>query len=62
VACNRLVRRVTGVVLQLRNEGKWNFWKAHGIPHPNHSRPASSIADADIDAEDYPGRHPQKGH
>jgi hypothetical protein len=29
---------------------------------PNHSRPASCIADADIDAEDYPGPDPQKGH
>jgi hypothetical protein len=29
---------------------------------PNHSRPASCIVDADIDAEDYPERDPQKGH
>jgi hypothetical protein len=28
---------------------------------PNHSRPASCIVDADIDAEDYPERNPQKG-
>jgi hypothetical protein len=28
---------------------------------PNHSRPASCIIDADIDAEDYPDRDPQKG-
>jgi hypothetical protein len=28
---------------------------------PNHSRPASCVSDADIDAEDYPGRDPQKG-
>jgi hypothetical protein len=28
---------------------------------PNHSRPASCIVDADIDAEDYPERDPQKG-
>jgi hypothetical protein len=28
----------------------------------NHSRPASCIVDADIDAEDYPERDPQKGH
>jgi hypothetical protein len=26
------------------------------------TRPASCIADADIDAEDYPERDPQKGH
>jgi hypothetical protein len=29
---------------------------------PNHSRPASCIADADIDAEDYAEQDPQKGH
>jgi hypothetical protein len=29
---------------------------------PNHSRPSSCIADADIDAEDYSERDPQKGH
>ena len=29
---------------------------------PNHSRPASCIIKPDIDAEDYPGRDPQKGH
>ena len=29
---------------------------------PNHSRPASCVADADIDAEDHPERAPQKGH
>jgi hypothetical protein len=28
---------------------------------PNHSRPASCISDADIDAEDYPEQDPQKG-
>lgn len=28
---------------------------------PNHSRPASCIVDADIDAEDHPERDPQKG-
>jgi hypothetical protein len=28
---------------------------------PNHSRPASCIADADVDAEDYPERNPQQG-
>lgn len=28
---------------------------------PNHSRPASCIADADVDAEDYPDRNPQQG-
>ncbi len=27
----------------------------------NHQRPASCIVDADIDAEDYPERDPQKG-
>jgi hypothetical protein len=29
---------------------------------PNHSRPASCVTDADIDAEDHPERAPQKGH
>jgi hypothetical protein len=29
---------------------------------PNHSRPASCVVKADIDAEDYPERDPQKGH
>jgi hypothetical protein len=29
---------------------------------PNHSRPASCVVDADIDAEDQPERDPQKGH
>jgi hypothetical protein len=29
---------------------------------PNHSRPASCIVEADIDAEDHPERDPQKGH
>lgn len=28
---------------------------------PNHSRPASCVIDADIDAEDYPECTPQKG-
>ena len=29
---------------------------------PNHSRPASCVVEADIDAEDHPERAPQKGH
>jgi hypothetical protein len=28
---------------------------------PNHSRPASCVVDADIDAEDYPPGNPQQG-
>jgi hypothetical protein len=28
---------------------------------PNHSRPASCIVDADVDAEDYPDGDPQQG-
>jgi hypothetical protein len=28
---------------------------------PKHSRPASCVVDADIDAEDQPERNPQKG-
>jgi len=29
---------------------------------PNHSRPATCVIDADIDAEDQPERDPQQGH
>jgi hypothetical protein len=29
---------------------------------PNHSRPASCVVEADVDAEDYPERDPQQGH
>jgi len=29
---------------------------------PNHSRPATCVVEADIDAEDYPEHDPQKGH
>jgi len=29
---------------------------------PNHSRPTTCVAEADIDAEDHPERAPQKGH
>lgn len=29
---------------------------------PNHSRPDSCVAEADIDADDQPERDPQKGH
>jgi len=29
---------------------------------PNHSRPASCVVEADIDAEDHSERDPQKGH
>jgi hypothetical protein len=36
-------------------EGAWHT-------APNHSRPASCVAEADIDAEDHPERDPQKGH
>ena len=35
-------------------EGSWRT-------APNHSRPASCIVEPDIDAEDHPGRNPQKG-
>ena len=28
---------------------------------PNHSRPASCIVDAEVDADEYPEREPQKG-
>ncbi len=35
-------------------EGSWRT-------APNHSRPATCVIDADIDAEDQPERDPQKG-
>jgi hypothetical protein len=35
-------------------EGSWKT-------APNHSRPATCVAEADIDAEDQPERDPQKG-
>jgi hypothetical protein len=35
-------------------EGSWKT-------APNHSRPATCVIDADIDAEDYPDRDPQQG-
>ena len=42
---------LTGVELM---EGPWQT-------APNHSRPSSCIAEADVDAEDYPDRNPQQG-
>jgi hypothetical protein len=36
-------------------DGVWNT-------APNHSRPTSCVIEADIDAEDQPERHAQKGH
>jgi hypothetical protein len=46
------VEKLSGVELL---DGSWRT-------APNHSRPASCIADADIDADDYPERDPQNGH
>ena len=46
------LEKLSGVKLL---EGSWRT-------APNHSRPASCIAEADIDAEDHPERDPQKGH
>ncbi len=44
---------------KLRRVELWNdSWKTA----PNHSRPASCVVEADIDAEDQPERDPQKGH
>jgi hypothetical protein len=45
------LNKLTGVELL---DGAWQT-------APNHSRPASCIADADVDAEDYPDRNPQQG-
>src|ERR1700752_4822039 len=33
-----------------------------GRTAPNHSRPGSCVAEAEIDAEDHPERDPQQGH
>src|SRR5512133_2254891 len=46
------LEKLSGVKLV---EGAWRT-------APNHSRPASCVAEADIDAEDHPERVPQKGH
>jgi hypothetical protein len=47
------------VLEKLRNvellDGSWKT-------APNHSRPATCVVDADIDAEDHPERDPQNGH
>lgn len=49
-----------GIVLEKLSRGKLlnSAWRTA----PNHSRPASCVAEADIDAEDHPGHDPQKGH
>jgi hypothetical protein len=59
VGSTRWIRLQTGVALEKLSkvklvEGAWRT-------APNHSRPASCIAEADIDAEDHPERVPQKG-
>jgi hypothetical protein len=36
--------------------------EGHWHTAPNHSRPGSCVAEADIDAEDQSERNPQKGH
>ena len=48
------------VVLEKLNQVKLveDAWRTA----PNHSRPASCVTSADIDAEDHPGRNPQQGH
>ena len=46
------LEKLSGVELL---EGAWRT-------APNHSRPGSCVAHADIDAEDHPDRDPQKGH
>ena len=38
------------------------LWKDVWRTAPNHSRPATCVVEADIDAEDQPEREPQKGH
>jgi hypothetical protein len=48
------------VVLEKLNQVKLleDAWRTA----PNHSRLASCVMEADIDAEDHPGRDPQQGH
>ena len=41
--------------VKLLEEGSWKT-------APNHSRPATCVVEADIDAEDHPERDPQQGH
>jgi len=46
------LEKLSGVKLL---EGAWRT-------APNHGRPTSCVAQADIDADDYPERDPQNGH
>ena len=55
------VRLQTGVVLSLEKLSRVNLIEDVWRTAPNHSRPTSCVAEADIDAEDHPARDPQKG-
>ena len=57
------IRHQIGAVLRWRNSAGVKLLGDRWRTAPNHSRPSSCIAEADIDAEDYyPERDPQKGH
>lgn len=57
------VRRQTGVALCWRSFSRVKLLEGGWHTAPNHSRPASCLIDADIDAEDQPEAvDPQKGH
>src|SRR5262245_26737749 len=51
-----------GRCVALENLGRGKLVEGAWRTAPNHSRPASCVAEADIDAEDQPERDPQKGH
>jgi hypothetical protein len=59
---SRQVPRQTGVVLVLEKLSKVKLVEGAWRTAPNHSRPASCVTEADIDADDHPERDPQKGH
>jgi hypothetical protein len=58
----RSVGLQTGVVSRWSRLSRVKLLDHRWHTPPNHSRPASCVTEADIDAEDHPGRDPQKGH
>ena len=58
-AFSRRGRQLTGAALHWKSSV--GCWRVPGHTAPNHSRPASCVIDADIDAEDQVEREPQKG-
>jgi hypothetical protein len=62
VVCSRFRSPTDWRCIAVENVSAVELLKGSWRTAPNHSRPASCIVDADIDAEDYPERDPQKGH